>query len=230
MYQKTGEEAMNIFIVGKNTVKYLKTVVYYLQMDNRICVINRKEILNGLDTYELELDDLVQGPFKIRCCCLEISFNRAIRQLEKYRQLLDTCDAVINIIPIKCFPALRYNVDEYWEGIDSWVTPELYQKKLASIIKEGTKIIWILQGIEHLCATNNFFLRQENMMVLRFPVEEGIDEIANRFFAEIDEERFEESVRDDSVYFGFDLEHKSANMIGESAMKFWILISFYQIF
>lgn len=47
-------------------------------------------------------------------------------------------------------------------------------------------------------------------MVLNFPVKEGLQEIVSRFFAEIEEEAFEEAVRDDAVFFGFDLENRQA--------------------
>ena len=230
MHKKAGSEFMNILIAGKNTVKYLKTVVYYMNADNRMCAMKYRDIRSGIELYEMEIEDPIQGIVKINCYCMELAFQKAFRQLEEHRPLLDECNAIINLIPIKCFSALRYNVDEDWEGIDTWIIPELYQRKLASVVRKKTEIIWVLQGVEGLCATNDFFQRPENVMVLNFPVKEGLQEIVSRFFAEIEEEAFEEAVRDDAVFFGFDLENRQAGRIGENAMKFWILASFGQLF
>ena len=40
---------MNILIAGKNTVKYLKTVVYYMNADNRMCAMKYRDIRSGIE-------------------------------------------------------------------------------------------------------------------------------------------------------------------------------------
>ena len=66
-------------------------------------------------------------------------------------------------------------------------------------------------------------------MALESPAENGLEEIKKRFFVEIGETEFEESVKQDFVYFGFALDGFRKEVVGERAMRFWLLASFSKI-
>lgn len=228
---------MKIAIIGIGATDYLKKVIFYLTQQNRKCGLNLIYDSECLMKYELEVQDFVDNTCRIECSCIEFSLIDALDDMAKYRAEIQNADKIINLFPVKCFPALRYNVDEEWSNIDSWVLPMSYQRKLSSLVGDGKIVIWIFHGLEKMEMFNCIFKDQKLSTVLKNPERAlkdksdiKFDEVIRAFFEEIGEKEFGDAIQGDLQYFGFQCVPSVLPDLGERAMKFWCLYSFSAIY
>lgn len=230
---------MKTVILGKGTVIYLQQNIAYLeQMDRKF-----KEVW--------EKDDKQNEICKLTFCtsdgeveerdfsCIEIDFFDVTESLQKNKEEIVSATKIINLIPIKWFSMLRYNVDEEFDNIFSWNSIRMYYRNLKIIVKEDSLISWIWQGIEKLECVSDFFYRNGNKLILEVQdyknymyYEEEICGVMSRFFHAIDEDEFYESLcnKDMEMYFGFDLENMQCCNIGKKTVEFWLKASMEELF
>lgn len=234
-----GHNKMKIVILGKGTVIYLQQNITYLeQMDRKF-----KEVW--------EKDDKQNEICKLTFCtsdgeveeidflCIEIDFFDVTATLQKNKEEICSASKIINLMPVKWFPMLRYNVDEKFENISSWNSIRMYYRNLETIVEEASLIRWIWQGIEKLECVSNFFYCNDNKRILEIQdynnyisCEEEISSIMERFFHVIDEDKFYEYLcnKDMEMYFGFDLENMQCCNIGKKTVEFWLKAAMKELF
>lgn len=230
---------MKTVILGKGTVIYLQQNLAYLeQMDRKYREVWEK------DDKQNEICSLTfctsDGEVEEReFLCIEIDFFDVTATLQKNIEEIVSASKIINLIPIKWFPMLRYNVDEKFDNISSWNSIRMYYRNLEIIVKEGVLISWIWQGIEKLECASDFFFRNGNKLILEVQdynnyrhYEEEICDVMSRFFHAIGEDEFYESLcnKDMEMYFGFDLENMQCCNIGKKAVEFWLKASMEELF
>ena len=230
---------MKIVILGKGTVSYLQQNIAYLeQMDRKFKEVWKK------DDKQNEICNLTFCTFdeksdRTEFVCIEVDFFDVTASLQKNKEQIYNADEIINLIPIKWFPMLRYNVDEEFDNISSWNSIRMFFRSLTTIAKDSCLIRWIWQGIEKLECVSDFFYCNHNRGVLEVQdysnymhYREEIYDVMSRFFHVIDEDKFYEELcnKNMEMYFGFDLENMKDCNIGKKTVEFWLKVSMKKLF
>ena len=213
---------LQINFIGYNVIGYLKKIITYMDQNNIECNVSDK--VNG--QFEIVLSDFLGRKIELLICCTEISMKWELNELLGIN--IDKNSWYFVILPVKCFPALRYNIDEDWNGIENWATPIMYKRKFNEIGLESSRLIWIFQGIECIQLTNDFFQRAENKVIMNIKnltewgeKEEEIKNIICRFLEEIGEKKYWE--KEEWLYVGFFKNKKGGALVGEKTDLFWTM-------
>lgn len=224
----------NIVILGEKTREYLNSYISFMKKDGYIFDVKKNPLNNNIDKLTLNLSNFKDDPMEMNCYCVDISFDNAIRQLIDMKALLNSATDIINLFPVKCFPALRYNVDEKWENIDLWIPPVAYYNMIAPGEDHKPYITWVLMGIEKAGIVNKFFYGQPDGFNLHDFLNEivstgerAIKDFAEKFLKALGEDEFWNDIQGDRISFGFEPLHlPREQLIGEQDMAFWIKYSF----
>lgn len=194
-------------------------------MDDEFVVVGfkAKQFFMDLNSY-METEEKTSGGTAV-----EIPLKKPMELSSDESKVLKAANFVIGLIPIKLFPALRYNVDECWDGVETWYSASQYRKELRSMVDTSAKISWVLTGIEGMSVTNNFLDREVNGMIKNPPDDFDIKasykdvlDTVKRFLREIDDIEFLEENSKETYYLCFDKMEAGKYQVGEKAVEFWI--------
>lgn len=194
-------------------------------MYDKIVVVGfkAKQFLKNLSSYMEKEEKIVEKT------AVEVPFKGSLDLLSNEKNALNAAEDIIALIPIKLFPALRYNVDECWEGVETWDSAERYQEKIRNLVSKSAKIRWVLTGIEGMSVTNNFLDRSENGIIKNPPgnfdaeaLDTAVQGVVERFLREIDEMEFGKGHPREKYVLCFDKTEAGKYQIGEKAVEFWM--------
>lgn len=182
-----------------------------------------RQFLTDLDSY-MEKEGKRTGGIAV-----EVSVIGSTELSENEKTLLQAADYVVALIPVKLFPALRFNVDEYWDGVETWYSASQYREKILNMVNTSAKVSWVLTGIEGITVTNSFLDRETNRIIKNPPSDfdigtsyEDVQDIVKQFLQEIDDADFWQDNSKWLYYLCFDKMGARKYQIGEKAVELWI--------
>lgn len=228
---ETNEE---ILVIGRHTRAYLHTVAAALRRCGFSCINSSGLPGEDENLFMLTAKNYNGIDISMPCRCCELDPGNAEKEFIACTNQLERVKGIIVVLPIKFFAAYRYNVDDDFVGIEDWITPDLLQRIIHSIICGTTvSLSWVITGVDQVTHTmmNDAPIEELSLVSLAediFDLQQKADEVVRRFFCEDEEILFLDGCKDDKVIsFGF-LQNSCAPEIGEKTCVLWNMNSFWR--
>lgn len=227
---------MKIFIIDINDMNYLNYLAICLKKKGVVCELKLDSGIpkGNLKIFHLKFINDNGEKICLECKVGKLDLSKAVQQIVEWEEQIKESSYVISVIPVKWFPALRYNIDNQWNGIEEWIHPKEY-KRILNTTFNSQKTIWIFQGMENLGFMGSFFLSEGNEPAIETfwdnnirenfnEKEMALQEVVKGFLKAIDEPRFYED-SSENMFFGFNSSRSMNCAIGEKTREFWCLYS-----